>query len=139
MIWGITIKNLLNWTEKKSTIGTTFSLRTPQSCQFVFLILEFIANQYFGLRMECYAIHFYRIPRRLPFFFCCRELFSFCHICCVSSLFWSPKRRVRKNNSPKLEKIPFMKNYGITLIRGNYATSGQQIDFSFWDNNSRLS
>ena len=33
-------------------------------------------------------------------------------ICCVNSLFWSTKRRVWKNNSLKLEKIPIMKNYG---------------------------
>ena len=51
-------------------------------------------------------------------------------ICCVSSLFWSTKRRVWKNNSFKLEKIPFMNNYGITLIRGNYGTSGQQSNLS---------
>ena len=48
-------------------------------------------------------------------------------ICCVSSFFCSTKRRVWKKNSLKLQKIPFMKNYGITLIRGNYATSGWQI------------
>ena len=36
------------------------------------------------------------------------------------------KRRVWKNNSFKLEKIPFMKNYGLTLIKGNYTTSGWQ-------------
>ena len=47
-------------------------------------------------------------------------------ICCVSSLFCSTIRRVWKNNSLKLQKIPFMKNYGITLIRWNYATSGRQ-------------
>ena len=35
-------------------------------------------------------------------------------------------RRVWKNNSLKLEKIPSMKNYGKTLIRGNYATSSWQ-------------
>ena len=51
----------------------------------------------------------------------------------VSSLFWSTKRRVWKNNFLKLEKFPFMKNYGITLIKGNYATSGQQKSLSsFW-------
>ena len=37
------------------------------------------------------------------------------------------KRRVWKKNSKKSEKIPFIKNYGITLIRGNYATLGRQI------------
>ena len=34
-----------------------------------------------------------------------------------------------KNNSLALVKIPVVKNYGITLIRGNYATSGRQIVF----------
>ena len=33
-------------------------------------------------------------------------------------------KEVWKNNSLKLEKIPFMKIYGITLIRGDYAVSG---------------
>ena len=36
-----------------------------------------------------------------------------------------------KNDSLKLEKIPFMENYGFTLIRGNYATSGQKCKFIY--------
>ena len=46
---------------------------------------------------------------------------------CVSSPFCSTKRRVWKNNFLKLQEILIMKNYRITLIRRNYATSGRQI------------
>ena len=47
-------------------------------------------------------------------------------MCWLSSLFCSTKRRVWKNYSLKLSEILIMKNYGITLIKGNYATSGGQ-------------
>ena len=39
------------------------------------------------------------------------------------------KRRVCKNNSLKLKENLITKNYGITLIGGNYATSGGQKAF----------
>ena len=38
-------------------------------------------------------------------------------------------RRVCKQNSLKLQEILFKKNYGITLTRGNYDSSGRQIIF----------
>ena len=45
----------------------------------------------------------------------------------MSSLFLSTLRRVwRKNNSLKLEKIPFMNNCGISLTRGKNETLGRQ-------------
>ena len=41
------------------------------------------------------------------------------------------KKRVEgvEEQFPELQKFPFMKNYEITLIRGNYATLGQQNNF----------
>ena len=45
----------------------------------------------------------------------------------MSSLFCWTKRRVWKKNSLNLYEILIMKNYVITLIRGNYGTSGRQI------------
>ena len=84
--------------------------------------------------MECYAtpwplwresriLFFFTEPSYPPSLFCCRELYS---LFCLNDLLESEKRRVWKNNSLKLQEILIMKNYGITLKRGNYATSGRQ-------------
>ena len=87
----------------------------------------------FGGKVEIYRFLLSPpIPRMLPSLFNCRDFFSFCPfnlICCVSSLFWSTKRRVWKYNSLKFEEIPFMKNCGITLIRGKNETLGRQRKF----------
>ena len=44
----------------------------------------------------------------------------------IYSLFLSTQWSVWKYKSLKLEGISFMKNYGITLIRGKKETSGRQ-------------
>ena len=46
--------------------------------------------------------------------------------CSLFATSTATKRRVWKNNSLKLKEIRIMKNSGITLIKGNYATSGLQ-------------
>ena len=95
-------------------------------------------------------------PEKTSFSLFCRELFSFCHFnsvraclqalglargagtwvkckkennslqkLCELSLFVN-SLRVCKQNFLKLQEFLIMKNYGITLTRGNYETSGRQ-------------
>ena len=84
-------------------------------------------------------------PEILPFLFICRDFFYFCPFnhrrarlqaqgiamsaCTRLKLKKETKSLQIKQNSLKLQEFLIMKNYRITLTRGNYETSGRQITF----------